>query len=138
MALVLLLFGKDFFFFWCRPFLKTLLNFLQYCFCFVFQFFSPETCGILAPQPGIQLSAPALEGNVSTTGPHGEVPWFSLFILLYYFVNFYFCISLYLLYFSTSLTYSPLITHLSLFLVELRIFLRPWLYLQLINTCVYT
>ena len=65
-------------------------------------------------------------------------PLLFLFIFLLYFVNFYFCISLYLLYFSISLTYSPFIIHLSLFLVELWIFLNPWLYLQLINTYVYT
>ena len=64
--------------------------------------FQPWDLRILAPQPGIQPSAPALKCKVSTTGPYGEVPWFSLFILLHYFVNFYFCISLYLLYFSIS------------------------------------
>ena len=33
-------------FFWCGPFLKSLLNFLQYFFCFMFWFF----CGVLTPQ----------------------------------------------------------------------------------------
>ena len=28
-------------FFGCRPFLKSLLNLLQYCFCFIFWFFGP-------------------------------------------------------------------------------------------------
>ena len=33
-------------FFGCGPFLKSLLNFLQYFFCFMFWFF----CGVLTPQ----------------------------------------------------------------------------------------
>ena len=64
-------------FFWCGPFLKSLLNLLQYCFCFMFWFFGCEACGILAPQPGIKLTPPALEGEVLTTGPPGK----SLFLL---------------------------------------------------------
>ena len=48
----------------CRPFLKSLLNFLQYCFCFMFWFFGQEACGILVPQPGIEHSPPVLEGEV--------------------------------------------------------------------------
>ena len=32
-----------FFFFGCGPFLKSLLNLLQHCFCFMFCFFDPET-----------------------------------------------------------------------------------------------
>ena len=47
----------------------SLLNLLQYCFCFMFLFFGPEACGILAPQPGIQPPPPALEGEVLTAGP---------------------------------------------------------------------
>ena len=45
--------------FWCKPFLKPLLNLLQYRFCFMFScfllffFFVCKTCGILAPWPGI-------------------------------------------------------------------------------------
>ena len=33
------------------PFLKSLLNLLQYCFCFMFWFFGHEARGLLAPQP---------------------------------------------------------------------------------------
>ena len=33
----------------CVPFLKSLLNVLQCCFCFMFWFFGPKACGILAP-----------------------------------------------------------------------------------------
>ena len=40
------------FFFSCGPFLKTLLNLLQYCLCFMFQFSSGEACGILVPDLG--------------------------------------------------------------------------------------
>ena len=31
-----------FFSFWCGPFLKSLLNLLQYCFCFMFWFFGSK------------------------------------------------------------------------------------------------
>ena len=31
-----------------------------------------EACGILAPQPGIELTPPALEGEVLTTGLPGK------------------------------------------------------------------
>ena len=57
------------FFFSCGLFLKSLLNLLQYCFCFMFWFFGQEACGILAPRPGIESTLPALEGDVITTGP---------------------------------------------------------------------
>ena len=43
---------------------KSLLNLLQYCFCFMFWFFGPKACGILAPQPGIEPAPPALGGEV--------------------------------------------------------------------------
>ena len=35
-------------------------------------FFGHEACGILAPQPGIEPSTPALECGVLTTGPPGK------------------------------------------------------------------
>ena len=53
-------------------FLKSLLNLLQYCFCFVFWFFGREACGILAPQSGVEPAPPALEGEVLTTGLPGK------------------------------------------------------------------
>ena len=62
-----LLFFKVFFLMW-TIFLKSLLNFLQYCFCLMFQFFGQEACGILAPSPGIEPISPALEDEVLTTG----------------------------------------------------------------------
>ena len=52
--------------------LKSLLNLLQYCFCFKFFFFGPEACGILVPQPGIKPTPPALEGEVLATEPPGK------------------------------------------------------------------
>ena len=60
------------FFFWCGPFLKSLLNLLQYCFCFMFWFFGHKACGILSPPPGIESAPPALEGEVLTTGLPGK------------------------------------------------------------------
>jgi len=54
--------------------LKSLLNLLQYCFCFMFcfVFFQTQACEILAPQPGIELALPALESEVLTTEPPGK------------------------------------------------------------------
>ena len=60
--------------FWCEPLLKSLLNLLQYCSCFMFWFFGCEACRILAPQPGIELAPPALECKVLTTGLPGTPP----------------------------------------------------------------
>ena len=60
---------------WTFFFLKSLLNFLTILLLFyVFGFFfsGPETCGILAPQPGIEPTPPALEGEVF--GTTREVP----------------------------------------------------------------
>ena len=45
-----------FFFFWRGSFLKSLLNLLQHCFCFVFRFFGGKAYRLLAPQPGIKLN----------------------------------------------------------------------------------
>ena len=53
-------------------FFKSLLNFLQYCFCFMFWFFGREACGTLVPWPGIKPAPPALEGEVLTTGLPGK------------------------------------------------------------------
>ena len=36
---------------------------LQCCFCFIFCFLGQEACGILAPQPGIKPTPPALESE---------------------------------------------------------------------------
>ena len=76
--------GKTFFLF----FLKSLLNLLQYCFCFVFWFFGHQACGILAPRPGIKPASPALEGEVLNTGLPGKSPG-SFFLTSYFFKLFY-------------------------------------------------
>ena len=60
------------FVFW--GFFESLLSLLQYCFRFKFWVFGLETYGILAPQPGIQPTSPALEREVSTTGSPGKSP----------------------------------------------------------------
>ena len=47
-------------------------------FFFFFMFcFGQEACGVLALQPGMEPTPPALEGKVSTTGLPGK-SWFSL------------------------------------------------------------
>ena len=65
-----------FFFFFkifcCGPFLKSLLNLLQQCFCFMFWFLGPTAHGILTPWPWIKPTVPALESEVLTTGPPGK------------------------------------------------------------------
>ena len=64
-------------------FCVSLLNLLQYCFCFMFWIFGHEACPhasapqlpmISAPQPGIKSVPPALEGKVLTTGPPRKFP----------------------------------------------------------------
>ena len=41
---------------------------------FVFVFFCHEEWGILAPQPEIEPTPPALEGKILTSGPPGKSP----------------------------------------------------------------
>ena len=60
------------FFFDVDHFLKSLLNLLQYCYCFMFWYFGCEACGTIAPQLGIEPTTPALEGEVLTTGQPGK------------------------------------------------------------------
>ena len=49
---------------------KSLLNLLQYCFCFMF--FCHKACVILVPQPRIELAPPVLEGRFLTTRLPGK------------------------------------------------------------------
>ena len=63
-----------FFFLMLSPFLDFLLNLLQYYFCFMFWYFGPKACGILASQLEIKPTPPALEGKILTTGPPGTFP----------------------------------------------------------------
>ena len=51
---------------------KVFVEFLPYCFCFMFWFFGHEACVILASWPGIELTPPALEGAVLTTDRQGS------------------------------------------------------------------
>ena len=46
-----------------------------------------EAYGILAPQPGIEPTPSALEGEILTTGPPGEVPTHSCLSRGVYFLN---------------------------------------------------
>ena len=67
-----------FFFLMCVPFLKSLLDLLQYCFCclcsvFV-SFFCPRGMWYLS-SPGIKPVPPALEGKVLTSGPPRKSPY---------------------------------------------------------------
>ena len=64
-------------FFKCEPFLKSLLNVLQHCFCFMsFGFFGHEAWGILTAWPGVKPTLPALEGEDLTTVLLGNfIPW---------------------------------------------------------------
>ena len=50
----------------------SLMNLLQYHFCFMLWFFVQEAYGILALQPGMESKHPDLEGKVLTTGPPGK------------------------------------------------------------------
>ena len=65
-------------FFLYEPFLKSLLNLLQYGFCFMFWLFGQEACRILVPQPRIKPAPPALEGKVPAMGPPRKSPSHSL------------------------------------------------------------
>ena len=58
--------------FWRGPFLKSLLSLLQYYICVTLWTFGHTACGILAPWPGLELTPPALEGEVPTTEPPGK------------------------------------------------------------------
>ena len=51
---------------------KAFIEFVTYCFCFMFWVFHQEACGILAPLTGIESTPSALEGKVLTTGLSGK------------------------------------------------------------------
>ena len=72
-SLSLSLFFKIFFF--CKPFLKSLLDLLQYRFCCLCSvFLAVRVGGILASRPGIEPAPPALKGEVLTTRLPGNSP----------------------------------------------------------------
>ena len=60
---------------------KSLLNLLQYCFCFIFSFYGHEPCGIPVPQLGIELIPLALKSEVLTTDNQGSPQ--DLFLLVF-------------------------------------------------------
>ena len=61
------------FFFVTIVFLFCSRMFCYTCFfCFLFWFFGPKACGILAPQPRIEPTSPALEGTVLSPEPPGK------------------------------------------------------------------
>ena len=64
--------------------LKSLLNLLPYCFCFMSCLSDHKACGILAPQSRLEPTSPALEGQVLTTGLPGTS---HLFILFFFFFH---------------------------------------------------
>lgn len=45
------------------------IEFLQYCFHFIFWFFGFEACWILSHGPGMEAASHALEGEILNTGP---------------------------------------------------------------------
>ena len=47
----------------------------------MFQFFGHKACGILAPWPGTELTSPALESEVLTTGLPEKYPLILVLIL---------------------------------------------------------
>ena len=59
------------FFFKCGPFLRFLMNLLQYCLFHVL-FFWLQGMWDLSSQPGTEPTFPALEGDILTTGPPGK------------------------------------------------------------------
>ena len=59
--------------FGCRPFLKFLLNLLQYCFCFLFWIFGHKA------HRGVEPALPVLEGEVLTTRLPGKFQGVILF-----------------------------------------------------------
>ena len=56
--------------FLCGLFLKSSLNLLHYCFCFMFGVLVPRGMGSELPTQGLNPMIPALE--VLTTGPPGK------------------------------------------------------------------
>ena len=60
------------FYFWCGRFLKSLLNLLQYWFCFTFWFFGHMARGILTSWSGMEPELHAFEGEVLIPGLSGE------------------------------------------------------------------
>ena len=71
-------FFLKFFFFGCEPFLKSLLNFLLYCFCFTLWSFAHEACGIFSSSTRIETAPLALEVSLNHWMAK-EVPYHTVF-----------------------------------------------------------
>ena len=59
-------------------FLKSLLNLLQYCFCFMLCLFGRKACGLLAPQPGVEPAPPHWKAKCKPLDHQGSPPSLSL------------------------------------------------------------
>ena len=62
-------FFKVFFFPLMWTIFKVFIEFVTYCFCFMFWVFHQEAGGVLAPLPGTESTPSALEGKVLTLEP---------------------------------------------------------------------
>ena len=65
---------NDFFSFLMQTLFKVFIEFVPILLLFMVWFFGQETHAILAPQPRIEPTPPALEGKVLTTGLPGKSP----------------------------------------------------------------
>ena len=63
-------------FFLHTPFLKSLLNLLQYCFCFTFWFIDQVACESLAPRPKIEPTPPHWKEKSQPLGRQGSLCYF--------------------------------------------------------------
>ena len=78
--LLSLIFLSFFFFFWCGPFLKSLLNLLQYRCCFTSWFFGHKACGAQLAREGWNLHALHRKGT-SWPLDHQGIPSLAQFYL---------------------------------------------------------
>jgi len=69
-----------FFFFWCGPFLKSLLNLLQYCFCIMFSFFWPQGMWNLSCPIKDQTYTPCIGRRSLYHWTAREAPWVLILI----------------------------------------------------------
>ena len=51
---------------------KVFIEFVMIFILFYVLVFGLEACGIIAPQPGVEPTSYALEGEILTTGPLGK------------------------------------------------------------------
>ena len=77
LCVILFYFFKHFF--KCGAFLKSFLNLLQYCFCFIFWLFGLEVHGIFSPQTRDWTFLPCIGRLKSYTLDHQENPYISFY-----------------------------------------------------------